>query len=135
MSAAFSNTLSDRDQHALERILDGFEKVLTRANVQYSRLRKHDRKPYRGCVSIFSTGVSPQAPPQDVSTLPVGWTYSLSQGGVGLICLDPIRFDEVSIGLHLPGGNIKWIAGRIVRMRKIPEERFLDYGIVFASGK
>lgn len=135
MSLTFTNTLSDRDQRALERILDGFEKVLSRADTQYSRLRKHDRKPYRGCISILSAGLSDQTPPQDVSTLPVGWTYSLSLGGVGFVCLDPIRFDEVSIGLHLPGGNIRWIAGRIVRMREIPEERFLDYGVVFASRK
>ncbi|MDX1970166.1 MAG: hypothetical protein SFV23_23530 [Planctomycetaceae bacterium] len=135
MSTAHIPTLSDRDQRALERILDGFEKVLSRADAQYSRQRKHQRKSYRGCVSILSTGLSHQTPPQDVSTLPVGWTYSLSQGGVGLVCLDPIQFDEVLIGLHLPDGNIRWIAGRVVRKREVPEERFLDYGIVFAGGK
>ncbi len=134
MSLASDNTLTDRDQRALERILDGFQKVLSRADTQFSRVRKHGRKPFRGIVSIFCSEIGNRTPPQDHQELPIGWTYSLSQGGVGLVSLEAAEFDDVSIGLHLPGGKIRWIPGRIVRRRKIPEERFFDYGVAFGTG-
>lgn len=124
---------NDREHRSLERILDGFDKIQNRADSQYGRVRKHDRKPYRGLISIYLPPNATDTPPKDYQDLPIGWAYSLSLGGIGFLSLEVLESYQLWIGLHLPTGNIKWMNGLLVRRREIPEERFLDYGVAFGN--
>jgi hypothetical protein len=130
-----SPPLTERQHRALERVLEGLEKLLPRADAQYGRQRRHDRKHYRGVVSIFTYGTQPAIPPQTIEGLPVGWTYSLSQGGAGFVSLEEIPQEPVLVGLHMPNGTVKWLPGNVVRRREIPEEAFWEYGVAFGVPK
>lgn len=125
---------TDRQLRAAHRILDQLDRAANRIDVQYSRVRKHDRKGYRGMLSIFAPRVSSVHPPQQLNEqcFP-GMSYSLSQGGVGFIMLDYIDMADVWVGVHLPDQAIRWMRGRVVRRRAIPEEEFLEYGVAFIS--
>ena len=125
---------NDRQLRAAHRILDQLDRAANRIDVQYSRVRKHDRKGYRGMLSIFVPRTGSDRPPEQLNEqcFP-GVSYSLSQGGVGFIMLDNIEMAEVWVGVHLPNQAIRWMLGRVVRRRAIPEEEFLEYGVAFIS--
>ena len=123
---------SEREQRDIQRILDRMDRVSNRTEQHYSRMRKHDRKPYRGPLTLFLPTEFRMAPPAngDERCLPA-WSYSLSQGGVGLIMLEELTWNEVWVGVYLPNQSLRWMYGRIVRRRPVPEEAFFDYGISF----
>lgn len=125
-------TFSEREQRDIARILDRMDRVSNRTEQHYSRMRKHDRKPYRGPLSVFLPTEFHMSPPAngDERCLPA-WSYSLSQGGVGMIMLEELTWNELWIGVHLPNHSLRWMYGRIVRRRQVPEEAFFDYGISF----
>lgn len=108
------------------------DRAAVRTESQYARARKHTRKSYRGPLSIFVPRLAKDLPPEkgNEGCIPA-WSYSLSQGGVGLIMLEKIFVTDIWIGVHLPNQDIRWMFGQIVRRRPIPEEDFLDYGITF----
>lgn len=109
------------------------DRAATRTESQYSRSRQHERKPYRGPVSIFVLSTEDAVPPADGAGCPMGWAYSLSQGGMGFISLESFPCTEIQVGIHLPNGTIRWMRGRTVRTREIPEEQFFDHGVAFGS--
>ena len=123
--------LSERDQRALDRVLQGLDRTQARADSVYGRVRRHDRLNYRATISITLPPPQGQDFPGNLDSLPIGWAYSLSQGGVGFVSLQQIEAEMLSIALHLPNDRVKWMTGRVVRCREIPMERFFDYGISF----
>lgn len=134
MNATETPTFSERHIRAIQRILDQMERTAQRTGQHYARVRKHERKAYHGLLSVYIPYGSDDAPPQtaDASCHPA-WSYSLSQGGVGLIMLEEIPQNEVWVGVHLPNNSLRWMFGRIVRRRPVPEEEFIDYGICFTQ--
>ncbi len=50
-----------------------------------------------------------------------------------MICLEGGLCDQLWVGIHLSNDTIRWMPGRIVRCREIPEEQFFDYGIRFVK--
>jgi hypothetical protein len=126
---------SERQQRAVQRILDQLARSNLRNETQYARLRKSARKPYQGCLSIFlPSPQQPDPPPQGPGTF-TAWSYSLSQGGVGFVT--PNDFDEqvIVVGIHLPNGSTRWLRGDVVRKRQFPGEEFFDYGVAFHAAR
>jgi len=108
------------------------DRAASRMALQYARVRKYERKVYRGPLSLFVPRNNHDSPPENgITGCSPGWSYSLSQGGVGLITQERIDSVDVWIGVHLPNQTIRWKLGRIVRRRPIPEEEFFEYGVSF----
>lgn len=132
MLTSSPSNLTDRHHRAAQRILDQLDRAASRTDAQYSRIRKHDRKGYRSPLSIFvPRGDTDRPPEQEDAFCYPAWSYSLSQGGVGLIMLDQLEVTDVWVGVHLPNKTIRWMSGRIVRCRRIPEEEFFECGLSF----
>lgn len=122
---------SERQRRSLQRIKEMLAAAAQRATTQYSRVRHHERKEFQGTVIVR---LPAPVLPADADAEPVSfqaWSYDISQGGIAFISPDIIPQDSVTIGLKLPDGNIRWMPGRIVRSRPIPEEEFIDYGVAF----
>jgi hypothetical protein len=124
---------TDRLNRSVTRILETFERSSTRLDQQYGRTRKHERKPFRGLLSLFVPTEDRQQPPFDGSGCLTCWCHSLSSGGVGLILPGALQTTDVFVGVHLPNKAIRWFRGDIVRCKEIPEESFYDYGIRFRT--
>lgn len=131
--ATTSTPLNEREQRALERSLDAVEKNLLRADMQFSRVRRHERQVFRAPIVIFLPPYPGAVPPNTAEGLIDGWAYSLSQGGMGFVSLDALLNGNVTIGLSLPNGQLRWMPGHIVRRREIPQERYIDYGLAFGT--
>jgi hypothetical protein len=134
MTATATPVFAERHLRAIQRILDQMERTAQRTGPQYARVRKHERKTYRGPLTVFLPYGNREEPPQttEVGCYPA-WSYSLSQGGVGLIMPEEILQNDVWVGVHLPNNSVRWMFGHIVRRRPIPEEEFFDYGISFTQ--
>ncbi len=132
MTISCESALSEKDQRALERVLQGFDRSETRSESMYGRVRRHGRLHYRATIS-FMLPPADQEFPQNLDALPVGWAYSLSQGGIGFVSQHQVEADNLAIALHLPDDRVKWMVGRVVRCREIPSEKFIDYGVAFGS--
>lgn len=131
MSLPSHSTDSDRQSRTVKRILDQMDRIALRADPQYSRQRQHERKTYRGPLSLFVPTTDSESPPHDLSGCVEGWSYSLSQGGVGLIARENIESPTMWVGVHLPHGSVRWLHGKIVRRRAIPDEQYFEYGVAF----
>lgn len=131
MAIASVDQYSERQHRALQRILERMTISDQRAEPLYKRQRQFDRRQYQGVTLIcLPTSECPE-PSEDHPTTFQAWTYNLSQGGMGFVSPAPIVDDQVSVGLKLPTGAVRWMTGRIVRSRQIPEEEFFDYGVAF----
>ena len=122
---------SERQHRSLQRIKEKMTASAQRAETQYKRIRQHPRKKFQGVVSVrlpvlekSERGIA-QPAAFDV------WAYDISQGGVGFVSPDIVPQEAVEIGLKRPDGFVRWMTGRIVRTRSIPEEEFIDYGVAF----
>lgn len=126
---------SERQNRALQRILDQMDRCNTRTEQHYSRLRKFERRPYRGPVSVFLPSPEQLDPPLNGHGCFTAWSYSLSQGGMGFVTPNQVDDHTVVVGVHLPNGTIRWFRGDIVRRREIPGEEFFDYGVAFQAAR
>lgn len=104
-----------------------------RAEARYGVQRRHDRRPFQGPVQICQPTESFPAPSAAHPTMLTVWAYNLSSGGIGFVAPKTLAENAVAVGLKLPDGNVRWMAGRIVRVRRIPQEDFFDYGVVFEA--
>lgn len=134
ISATATPVFADRHIRAIQRILDQMERTAQRTGSQYARIRKHERKAYHGPLTVYLPYGVHDEPPRttEMGCLPA-WSYSLSQGGVGLVMLEELVQNEVWVGVQLPNNSVRWMFGHIVRHRPIPEEEFFDYGISFTQ--
>lgn len=133
MPTPFIAQYTDRQNRSLKRIVESLTAAQTRTRSCYQHLRKYDRKDFQDQILVcLTTPSKPEPSETHASTFPA-WAYSLSQGGVGFVALTPISQGTVSIGIRSVAGSIRWLTGRIVRTRPIPEEEFIDYGVAFQS--
>lgn len=124
---------TERQVRSAQRILEQITRSNLRTQSYYARLRKSERRPYLGCISIFlPTPQQSDPPPAGPGTF-TAWSYSLSQGGVGFITPNQIDDQVIVVGIHLPDGSTRWLRGNIVRKRQIPGEAFFDYGVAFQA--
>ncbi len=122
---------SDRQSRALQRIKEKMTASAHRAVTQYGRVRKHERKEFQGMVLVRLASTEPvETSPDDLPSFQA-WAYDISQGGIAFVAPDIVPQELVEIGLKRPGGGVRWMPGRIVRSRPIPEEEFIDYGVAF----
>lgn len=126
---------SERQQRTLQRILDQMERTNARTEQHYSRVRKFERKPYRGTVMVFLPTPEQSEPPFNSHGTFTACSYSLSQGGVGFITPNYLAEQTIVVGVQLPNGRIRWFRGDVVRRREIPGEEFYDYGVAFHAAK
>lgn len=124
---------TERQLRSAQRILEQITRSNLRTQSYYARLRKSERKPYVGCISIFLPTPQQSDPPPGGPGTFTAWSYSLSQGGVGFITPNQIDEQVVVVGIHLPNGLTRWLRGDIVRKRQIPGEAFFDYGVAFQA--
>jgi hypothetical protein len=122
---------TERQHRALQRILDQVERCNARTEQHYARVRKFERRPYRGAVTVFLPTPDQLDPPLNGQGTFTAWSYSLSQGGMGFVSLQALDERSIVVGVHLPGGQTRWFRGEIVRKRQIPGEEFFDYGVQF----
>lgn len=131
MSLAFITEFTERQNRTLKRIVEMLNAAEARTESMYKRARKHDRKEFQGRIYIFVPTAVSAEPSEDCPTTLPAWAYNLSQGGVGFVAPNEIAQKSVAIGLKRPDGAIRWMTGRIVRSRPIPNEDFFDYGVAF----
>jgi hypothetical protein len=126
---------SERQNRALQRILDQMDRCNTRTEQHYARLRRFERRPYRGPVTVFLPSPEQPDPPPSGRGCFTAWSYSLSQGGMGFVTPNEIDDPTVVVGVHLPDGAVRWFRGDVVRRREIPGEGFYDYGVAFHAAR
>lgn len=122
---------SDQQRRSLQRIKEKMAASAQRAATRYQRIRQHPRQEFQGVVFVRLPVQEPSdATPDDPAEFQV-WAYDISQGGIAFVSPEVIPQESVVIGLKLPDGLVRWMPGRIVRTRPIPEEEFIDYGVAF----
>jgi hypothetical protein len=126
---------NERQHRAVTRILDQLDRCNARTEQHYSRVRRHERKPYRGAVSVYVPTAQQPEPMPGIEGVFTAWSYSLSQGGMGFVSPNFIELHNVVVGIHLPDGQTRWFHGDVVRRRQIPNEEFYDYGVAFQSAR
>lgn len=122
---------SERQNRALQRIVELMVADENRAEARYRSHRRHDRLPFRGTVQVCQPTPAFPVPSEAHPTAVFVWAYNLSSGGIGFVAPKMLAEGTVVIGLKLPDGKMRWMPGRIVRVRRIPQEEFFDYGVVF----
>lgn len=133
MSAPYIPQYTERQNRSLKRIAESLTSAHSRTKSCYQHLRASDRKDFQNQILVCATSPShPEPSPAHPTTFPA-WAYNLSQGGIGFVTLNEIFQTNVSIGIRTPEGGIRWLNGRVVRVRPIPEEDFIDYGVAFQS--
>jgi hypothetical protein len=121
---------SERQRRAVERIVGTLSEADHRSEARYLRYRRHPRKQFSGPVLICLASELEEAS-EDHPTTFQAFSYNISQGGIGLLIPARIPAERVCVGLRLPNGELRWMDGRVTRVREIPEEEFLDCGIAF----
>lgn len=122
---------SERQRRSLLRIKEMMSAAAVRTAKQYQRLRQHPRKELQGTVFVRLPAPNEAAAVNDEPATFQVWAYDVSQSGIAFVSPEIIPQDAVTIGLKLPDGRVRWMSGRIVRSRPIPEEDFIDYGVKF----
>lgn len=131
MAIASVEQYSERQTRSLQRILERMSASEQRAEMLYKRRRQHDRCHFQGVVLICLPTPEAPEPSEDHPTTFRAWAYNISQGGVGFVSPEPILGEQLMIGLKLPHDKVRWMNGRLVRNRPIPDEDFIDYGVSF----
>ncbi|MBA4030406.1 MAG: hypothetical protein C0478_05880 [Planctomyces sp.] len=128
---AFSSTANDRQTRTLERMMKWLERMGERDQQLYGAVRQFERKSFHaGVIVCVPTPEHPFAS-CDHPTACSAVAFNISQGGVGLVSSQEFSHPTVQIGLKLPDGSYRWKEGRVVRVREIPGESFVEYGISF----
>jgi hypothetical protein len=126
---------SDRQNRALPRIIEIMAAEESRAESRYKSRRRHHRRRFQGAVQVCQPTAAFPAPSGTHPTVFAAWAYNLSATGIGFVAPLPLADKSVAIGLRLPDGNVRWMPGRIVRSRQVPQEEFFDYGVEFDGPK
>jgi hypothetical protein len=133
MPAPFVPQFTERQNRSLKRIVESLTAAQTRTKTCYQHLRSSDRKDFQDQILVCPTTSShPEPSATHPATFPA-WAYNLSQGGIGFVALPVIGQYTVSVGIRVSDGSVRWLTGRVVRARAIPEEDFIDYGVAFQS--
>lgn len=131
MSLPTINGITERQHRSLRRIVESLTSAQTRTQSCYNKVRKHDRKDFQDQILVCLPISTDPVPREDHPSIISAWAYNLSRGGVGFVALPQIAQYHVTIGIKRPDGTVRWLPGRIVRARPIPEEEFIDYGVAF----
>jgi hypothetical protein len=131
MTIASLEQYSERQTRSLHRILERMSASEQRAETLYKRRRQHDRRQFQGVVLIYVPTPEAPEPSEDHPATFRAWAYNVSQGGVGFVSPEPIPGEQLMVGLKLPNDKVRWMNGRLVRNRPIPDEDFIDYGVSF----
>ncbi|GIX03205.1 MAG: hypothetical protein KatS3mg113_0211 [Planctomycetaceae bacterium] len=126
---------NEHQRAAVQRILMLLERTQARADLQFSRRRSSERKPFHRPIWIFLSE-NPDAQPTLEQLLTgdqsfTAWAHSLSQGGLGFITPNSFEETQIHLGLPMPERVIRWYAADVVRKRSIPGEDFFEYGVAF----
>lgn len=132
MHLVSDESIAEHELLDLDRIIQEMERSLARRDAIYRRVRRHRRWACRSRVSVSSRPITKNSMPR-LDELPIGRAYSLSRGGIGFLCGTRFDCEHLSVALHLLDGEVKWMAGRVVRNLAIPGERYIDYGLEFLS--
>jgi hypothetical protein len=126
-----AETREERQQRAVQRVLDSLDHLDARIDSHYARERRHARRPFRAPVSVCVPNPSePIVRPDDRNSFRA-WGRSLSEAGISLLHTEPIDAPLILVGIDLPGGGRKWFQSEIVRRRPIATEGFHEFGLVF----
>ena len=129
--SAYSATTNDRQARTWERMIKWLERMAERDQQLYGAVRKFERKSFHANVIVcVLTPDNPIAGPDHPSAR-TAMAFNISQGGVGLISAEAFDSPSLQIGLRLPDGSYRWKEGRVVRVREIPGESFVEYGVSF----
>lgn len=119
-------TYNARQTKALPRVRESLKANSQRQSLQYGRQRQHDRLEFEGYIElVYQIG--------DLEQRDMVMSYSISQGGVGLILPTQIELTTVRLGMILPNDQRRWMNGRVVRCKAIPEEDLWECGIAFIT--
>lgn len=122
---------NERQNRSAQRVLDTLDQLDTRLSTHYSGKRRHTRVQYRGvgtvCIMNLEQSVLDPSGPGSFSV----HVRSLSQSGLSFIYPGEIFEKNVLIGLDQAGGGKTWFVAEVVRVKKIEEEAFWEYGVKF----
>ena len=127
MSLISPEQYNDKQNRAINRVLDTLDRLEARTSAHYSEKRSHERKDFRGLIWLSIADVNQEF---DRATTKV-WSRSISQSGLSFIY--PMRIYETQIRVGVPVGpdQVTWFRAEIVRHREVEEEHFWEYGVRF----
>lgn len=127
MSLISLEQYNDKQNRAINRILDTLDRLEARTSSHYSERRSHERKNFRGLIWLSIADVNQE---YDWATTKV-WSRSISQSGLSFIY--PMRIYETQIRVGVPVGpdQVTWFRAEIVRHKEVAEEHFWEYGVRF----
>lgn len=126
MSLISLDQYTEKQNRAINRVLDTLDRIEQRTDSHFSDKRAHERKQFRGLVWISIPDGSQEF---DQARTQV-WSRSISQSGLSFIY--PMRIYESQIQVGVPvGAQVTWFRAEIVRQKEIQEEHFWEYGVRF----
>ncbi len=127
MSLISLEQYSEKQNRAINRVLDTLDRLDARTSAHYSEKRAHERKAFRGLVWLSI----PDGTQEFDQAMTKVWSRSISQSGLSFIY--PMRIYETQIRVGVPVGadQVTWFRAEIVRQKEVEEEHFWEYGVRF----
>ena len=128
-----AHEFSPKQQRAALDVLDTLDRVEERLIRHYGRKRGHDRKNYRGIVTVVAPveelpggGLFEEAPQFAV------WARNISRSGLSFIHPGELKFRKLRIGLNSAQGEATWFTADVVRIQRV-QDGFWEYGVAFTG--
>ncbi|MCA9019028.1 MAG: hypothetical protein KDA74_02715 [Planctomycetaceae bacterium] len=120
-------------QKTAQEVLDTLDRMDSRMDQHYSRLRSHPRNNFRGVVHLcIPDPDSPVIKPGSGLSTRV-WARCISSSGLSFICPDELDAKALLVGIEIPGRDTTWFQAEIKRERLMPDETFWEYGVAFIN--
>lgn len=124
---------TEKQRRKAMQVLDLLDRAEERLHSHYSRKRQHDRKNYRGIVTVvvpaegfLGDSASAESVRFDV------WARNISSGGLSFIHPGELALGKILIGLNGNQPQAAWFSGNVVRSQ-MADDNFWEYGVAFTG--
>ncbi len=121
------NQYTDRQNKAVQRILDSLEKSEERLGEHYKASRAHSRQRCHSVVEIIAETLEGEKITFNA------YMRDVSPSGMSFVFPNELPSPDVIIAIPLGNSEKTVFRGEIVRMKEFPGEDFIEYGVKFAG--
>lgn len=119
---------SDRQRRSVQRVLDLLARNDHRFSDHYTPVRKHQRQHCHNLLTIRVPGLL-----ADESAEFSVYMRDISPRGTSFVYPGMLDMTEIQIGIPIPGRDMTWFRGEVVRCKQVMEEDFWEYGVKFTQ--
>ncbi len=119
---------SEKQQRMVQRVLNLLARNDQRFSEHYNPVRKHQRQHCHNLLTIrVPGGMAEEAVEFSV------YMRDISPRGTSFVYPGMLDLTEILIGIPIPGRDMTWFQGKVVRCKQIMEEDFWEYGVKFTQ--